>query len=810
MEQQRTEQANSVLVNLLFLYNSCMAWLKNLIIFLLLVCLMLSDFKATAQKTPTTEINGFILSKSTGKGVSDAHIIVLNTRFGTVSAPDGHFSFSGIPAGNYLIQVSHVGYKTVRKKIDLTQLNEIQVKIFLEDTAALLKEVVISANHKDTVDETLRVYQVSRARIEALPLREIPDVLDFIPGITLSSPLGIFSSNTTVSMRGLPANNQSRVLVLLDGLPLNKSDQGSINWHLINKNSIDRIKVIKGPGPAMYGSGAMGGVIEIYSRKPQKPFYTNLMLDYGTYHTIEAQLDAGGLFPDSSVFKNLYWGISLSAKKSDGYISELTQYTLEIDSILEPVFLKEFYSTFKVGYSFNKNHQIEIQAGYYDDIRGNGFKVYDFTGANSEHDTYLANLRYNGSSGYFRWTLIGYYSFENYNRLYEYFRDGEYQLYEADAKREERGLNAYLTFDRNRRQEITAGVNYRLGSVFGLDIYYTSTDLITNGGKLGSFALFIQDKLRFFNNRLTVNMGLRYENALFYKGLFKIDYPSYSIAFYSNFIDTLMKSKSWDALCPKFSAEFLIDAKNRLNLSVAKGFSAPGLDDLCRSGKKKGGFKIANPYLEPEILDNIEIGYDHDFGQRLKLTASVYHCYGKDFMYYISTGDSVNMGYTIAPILKKDNISGVRISGAEAELSFNLKDSLHAFINYSNSIARIAAHVVNNPLVDSNLTGNFLTDLPDHKIGAGIFWENKIVNVSLVYKYVGKTWVNDLNIIDTLIFDSDHIPSWSVVSLRFDRRFTKQIAAFLNIENVFNKIYITTNAQRSPGRLISAGIKISL
>jgi len=61
-------------------------------------------------------------------------------------------------------------------------------------------------------------------------------------------------------------------LVLLDGIPLNKSDEGSVNWNMINKDDIDQIKIIKGPGPAKYGSGAMGGVIELTSKKPVKQF----------------------------------------------------------------------------------------------------------------------------------------------------------------------------------------------------------------------------------------------------------------------------------------------------------------------------------------------------------------------------------------------------------------------------------------------------------------------------------------------------------------------------------------------------------
>ena len=96
-------------------------------------------------------------------------------------------------------------------------------------------------------------------------------------------------------MRGLPANDQSRTLVMLDGVPLNKSDEGSVNWNMINKNNIEQINIIKGPGSAKHGSGAMGGVIELISKKPTKKLEGNVLVDYGTYNTLSSNIDLAGV-----------------------------------------------------------------------------------------------------------------------------------------------------------------------------------------------------------------------------------------------------------------------------------------------------------------------------------------------------------------------------------------------------------------------------------------------------------------------------------------------------------------------------------
>jgi iron complex outermembrane receptor protein len=58
-------------------------------------------------------------------------------------------------------------------------------------------------------------------------------------------------------MRGLSGNEQARVLVMIDGVPVNKSDGGSVNWNLLDPAMVERIEVVKGPASSMYGSNAM-------------------------------------------------------------------------------------------------------------------------------------------------------------------------------------------------------------------------------------------------------------------------------------------------------------------------------------------------------------------------------------------------------------------------------------------------------------------------------------------------------------------------------------------------------------------------
>ena len=763
-----------------------------------------------AQSKPAVSLSGQIVDVHSSQPIRDANIVVLHSFTGVVSDEKGQFTLKAMRPGEYEIRVSHIAYKTKYIRVVLSMDKESHLLIALEASVSQMSEFILRTEVRDSSISAQRVHEMSKSRIEALPVQRIAEALDFIPGIYINSTMGFFSSSTTVSMRGLPANNQSRVLILMDGIPLNKGDQGSVNWNLMNRHNVEKIRVIKGPGHAMYGSGSMGGVVEITSKRKPDRFHTNLGLEYGTFNTVNLNLNTGGLVAFDSTARKFYWNLNASFKKSDGYISEVVQFTEVADSLLIPVFVQEMNLQANLGYELSKAHRIDIQLGIFDDMRGNGFRVYDDIGSNSEHDTYLANFRYSGRSSSMRWQVISYFSHENYKRLYEYYSDGIYQLYQADVRRADMGTNAFLIIEPNRKHSITGGINYRLSSVSGKDIYFTSTDIISNAGKMASLAAFIQDDISLFNKRLNMNIGLRYEIASFYEGMFRIDDPSYSIAFYSHFNDSMVIGDRWDAFCPKLSIEYIASVKDRVYFSAGKGFTAPVLDDLSRTGRRRGGFKIANPFLKPELLNSVEVGYDRQIGKYFHYNLSAYYSIGKDFHYDVSTGDSVNMAYRIAPILKKDNISKVDICGFENELTFELNDSLYLFANYSFTIASIKNHVVNNPLVDFNLTGKHLTDIPKHSIASGILWKNPIVNISFTHKYFGETWVNDHNTIDTLIFNSDKMPDYHLFNIRFDKKINPHFSTFISVENVFNKIFITTRAFRCPGRFIIAGIKYSL
>ncbi len=141
-----------------------------------------------------------------------------------------------------------------------------------------------------------------------------------------------------------------------------------------------------------------------------------------------------------------------------------------------------------------------------------------------------------------------------------------------------------------RNQNLTFGADYKLGSVDGVDTYYTSTDIISNAGKMQTGSVFMQDEIFLLNRKLQVNLGLRYDFSKYYDGLFTIDYPSYSIEFISRLKTPQCLRNTGMHFVRGFRCSINSTESNRIYLSVARGFRAPILDDMTRTGKKKGNF----------------------------------------------------------------------------------------------------------------------------------------------------------------------------------------------------------------------------
>lgn len=158
-----------------------------------------------------------------------------------------------------------------------------------------LDPVVVTANRvARTADETLSsVTVITRKEIEEQQGKSLPDLLRSQPGIQISNTGGP-GKTTSLYLRG---TNDSHTLVLIDGVRIGSATSGSASLQDIPLSQIERIEIVRGPRASLYGSDAIGGVIQIFTRKGvQSPSF---MISGGSRGTIESSV-AGGLATDSA------------------------------------------------------------------------------------------------------------------------------------------------------------------------------------------------------------------------------------------------------------------------------------------------------------------------------------------------------------------------------------------------------------------------------------------------------------------------------------------------------------------------------
>jgi outer membrane receptor protein involved in Fe transport len=669
-----------------------------------------------------------------------------------------------------------------------------------------LNEVVISATKTENFvrDIPTRINLISSYQVKSLPVEYTDEYLQYLPGVNVSRPFGIFSSKSTVTMRGLDGKEQGRVLVMIDGVPVNKADGGSVNWNLINTGEIERIEVVKGPGSSIYGGNAMGGSINIITRKPQKKISGLFGLQYGTYNTMGGRLALSGR-ANENLEKGFYWGINGHYLQSDGYITQS-----EADQAANPYIvksnMKEWCGGVKLGYDFKPNKFIELDFITFNDRQGTGEKVYQPEGNTTDHDTYHLRGKYHGEKGNSDWNASLFYFSEDYKKVNEYMKD-DYTLYDVLSERVDLGGLFSYSYKFPEHHKLTAGTDLKQGSVDAQDIYYTSTDIVDNRGKMNTLGLFAQDEMSYLNDKFKLIAALRYDYARYYDGAFIIETPSGETSFMTSYVDSAQTAFSWNAISPKLSLQYRFKGDNRLYISYARGFRPSVLDDLCRSGRVRGGFKIANNDLGPETLDNFELGGDVMLPYKIMFTASTYYSLGHDFIYYVNSGDSIDMGFGDRPIYMPENITGVNIFGVELELYYDVLPGLRLMTNYAHAHSEISDYEPRNPEDQADLTGKYLIDVPANMVSFTATWSNRIVNASLAVKYTGKRWVNDQNIYDEIV-GSDQYPAYTTVDAKVWKDF-RNFYLSLTAQNIFDVDYYDSKGSVCPGRFITmeAGVK---
>lgn len=750
-------------------------------------------------------LRGVVTGSEGNEPLAGASVVVGSS--GVATDVSGTFFFRSLPAGRYSVEVSLLGYRPWKGEAVITRGDTAVLKVKLAEQWFEAEGVVITATRTENfiADIPARVNVVSAGIISTTPAQSADDYLALVPGVNINRSFGIYSHRSTVMMRGLSGKDQARVLVMIDGIPVNKSDGGSVNWNMLDPQAIDHIEVIKGPASAVHGSNAMGGAVNIITQRPSDSLSIRLKAGYGTYNTITGRAGVSGRLKPATD-RGFYYGMTGFYRQSDGYITQ-SEFDQKANPYIVPSNLKEFSGEVKAGYDFGKDHNLETDFTVYNDRRGTGELVYQPEGNTTDHDTYQAHARYKIAKEKTSANLSLYWLREDYKRVNEYMKD-DYTWYNVLSKRVDAGLLSSVTYSAGRYGRLSAGMDIKTGSVDACDEYHTSTDVIYNRGSMFSTGLFVQDEMTLMDERIKLAAGLRYDMSLFHDGAFHTETPSAETSFMDDIQDESIDNMIWQAFSPRISASYSFAADARVYASLGRGFRPSVLDDLCRSGRMKGGFKLANPDVNPEYLTSAEAGGDIIISRQIRASLSVYYSKGKDFLYYVNTGDSIDMGYGLRPIYISTNIPEVRIAGTEAEISYYPVGNITITGSYGYSHSVISEYEPLDQQDPVDLTGKHLTDVPSHIFSFACRWQNKVADLGVSTRYQGPMWVNDLNVNDDVV-GSDQYPGYLTVDLRLTKAI-KQFTVELGIQNLLDAEFYDSKGAVCPGRFITLDLGLTL
>jgi len=746
-------------------------------------------------------LSGQILNKITGEFIPDANIKLENGG-GISSDGSGNFHLCGLTPGPVKIIISCMGYKTKDVNIDLSMGENTLTDNKLEPSIITIDELVITATRTENtiLNTPARINIIPNHMIATIPMQTVDDAIKYLPGMNISRPFGIFSTKGIATMRGMSGKEQGRVLVLLDGVPINKSDGGSVDWNMIDVNNIKKIEISKGAGSALYGGNAMGGIINVITKLPDYKPFVSAKIEYGTFNTFGGGISAGQRLKMKSKNMVFYWMSNVFAKKSDGYITQ-SEADIKANPYIVKSNMKEAGINVKTGFIYNTNHTFETLINYYNDRRGTGEKVFQSEGNTTDHDSYSIVLNYKGILNSVQVKTSAYLLTENYKKVNEYLKD-DYTWYNVFSARRDFGLFSTATRACGNQNLITAGIEVKNGTVDAYDKYFTSTDIVFNKGSMLTSALFIQDEVGLLENKMRIIGGVRLDLNYFYNGSFRIEHPTMETEFMNTYQVPSMPIQNSHALSPRLSIQYKWNEKTRFYTLFSRGFRPSVLDDLCRSGRIKGGFKIANPALKPEYLNNFEAGFDFEPLKNTSTSVSAFYSRGSDFQYYVQNGQYIDMGFGDRPIFIRANISDVEIFGAELEMKYDVLSTLSIFANYTFTSSMIKKYhkIAGNDTI--SLAGKYFTDVPFSIMNAGINFTGKWLNFAAFVHYNGAMYINDQNTWDEIL-KSEMYSSYSTLDIKLWHVFHEKYKITCNVQNLLDKKYFDSKYAVCPGRFIT-------
>ncbi|MBN2706502.1 MAG: TonB-dependent receptor, partial [Deltaproteobacteria bacterium] len=524
----------------------------------------------------------------------------------------------------------------------------------------------------------------------------------------------------------------------------------------------------------LYGSQAMGGVINIITRQPEKQCRTEIESGYGTFDTWSATVR------NSATLGKFSYALSGTRLESDGF-KEVPKDDRTAKNSASSSIERDNLSG-KLRYEFDPSCSLELSGSHHRNQRHGqynliqGFRLYE-----NDIDRLDLHFRKQWGGVELQATLFG----SDLESGYDHAKAGTYDKvdYASETHGQDWGGAMQVGFALDRRHFLTLGGDFRQADLEKQYNYYTTNRLRKNGGEQDSYSLFVQDEIFLFDEKLIFNLGARYDlwkNSAGY-GLDTV--TSAAMVDYDDRTD--------QAFNPKFAARYRLTDRLSLRGGVATAFRTPSLPNLYQGDYSYGvTLYKGNPDLEAEKSVSYELGFDLRPLDSLSLKGTVYQTDIDDSINLITT-DSANH------IKQYMNIGKVEIQGLEVEADYCFSSVLSFYGTYTLNRSKI-----NDYKENPELEGKDLPWLPKWQAALGlIFNDPKLFALRLNGRYIGKIYDDDLN--------TKEAGDYFTADLKLSRQFTEYLEGSLTATNLFDRDYQDSQSDQNPGRIIMARFKVS-
>ncbi len=255
--------------------------MKNTFILYVFLVLFSTTFKSFSG-----EIRGIVINKD--KAVSFANIVILNTKIGTQADENGKFIIKNAPIGKQTIQFSSVGYKNKQLIINVIEEKTIILNIEIEEENTQLNDVVVTGTMKETIinESPAPIQILNPTFFRKNPTPSLFESLSMVNGVRPQLNCNVCNTGD-IHINGMEG---PYTMVMIDGMPIVSALSSVYGLSGIPNSMVERIEVMKGPASTLYGSEAVGGLINVITKKPLNAPKFNF--DFNTSSYLENNFDA--------------------------------------------------------------------------------------------------------------------------------------------------------------------------------------------------------------------------------------------------------------------------------------------------------------------------------------------------------------------------------------------------------------------------------------------------------------------------------------------------------------------------------------